>query len=90
MNDELNNSDAALDRLDKKTFVEALTSIPMSALMPIFKEITMKMRMEKQPPEGWRMVKFGEMANQTCTSRTIIGQHNHLMRQAHEHRRPHL
>ncbi len=28
MNDELNNSDAALDRLDKKTFVEALTRIP--------------------------------------------------------------
>ena len=28
MNDELNNSDAALDRLDKKTFVEALTNIP--------------------------------------------------------------
>ena len=28
MNDELNNSDAALDRLDKKTFVEALARIP--------------------------------------------------------------
>jgi hypothetical protein len=28
MNDELNNGDEALDMLDKKTFVEALTSIP--------------------------------------------------------------
>jgi hypothetical protein len=28
MNDELNNGDEALDRLDKKTFVEALARIP--------------------------------------------------------------
>jgi hypothetical protein len=39
MNDELNNSDAALDRLDKKTFVEALTNIPNVGIDADFQRI---------------------------------------------------